>query len=246
MLKLNSISKRFPVAKKLHIDVLSEISLEIPPGKIIGLIGLNGAGKTTLLRIIAELYKPTSGLITFDLDTQNVVRKTALLSSEHGLYRNLTTEQMIRYFGLLQNKNFQFDTNEVQDLIFSLGLKDILSKKVDILSSGMRQKLLILLAFINDPYIILLDEPATYLDFLGRKQLDDLLTIYKQKNRYIVYATHNLNDVTARCDHCILLDQGKVLFAEDLEQLFMHHNTRNLEQIVWKKINETTETDHQN
>ena len=203
MIRLRNISKSFFIAKKQTVEVLSDISADIEPGKITGIIGLNGAGKTTLIRIIAELYKPSSGDVLFDFKSQNIVRKTAILSSEQGLYRNLSTKMIIEYFGRLQNEAFNFHSPEVKRLIEILGLEKVLHIKTEILSAGTRQKLLLLLTFINDPEVILLDEPANYLDFLGKKRLDDLMMEFRDKNKYILYATHNLHDIEQKCEKCI-------------------------------------------
>ena len=237
MIILENICKRFEIRKKFHIEVLSDINLNISPGKITGLIGLNGAGKTTLIKVIAELYRPTAGSIDFDFDVSNVIRKTSFLSSEHGLYKNLSSEKLIRYFGQLQNPLFDYNGNDVKNLIELLEMKEILNKKISVLSSGMRQKLLILLAFINDPEIILLDEPANYLDFLGKKQLDDLVNIFKEKNKYIVYATHNLHDICLKCDKCAFLHNGHLVFYDEMENIYSNYKSNNLEEIVFKIIN---------
>jgi sodium transport system ATP-binding protein len=204
MINLKNITKRFKT-----IIALSDISFDILPGEIVGLIGLNGAGKTTLLRTLSGLYTLDGGEVNFDFDTTVTPRKVALLSSESGLYHTLTTERMINYFGLLQNPDFK--VSDIAHIIEHLKIQSVMNKKIEQLSSGWKQKILIILTFMNEPQIILLDEPSNYLDFYGQNQLDELLKTEKSKGKYIVYATHNLHQIETKCDKVVLLHDGKIL-----------------------------------
>jgi ABC-2 type transport system ATP-binding protein len=226
MIRIDNISKSFKQNK-----VLKDISLLINSSEITGLIGLNGAGKTTLIRTIAGLYTPDSGNVIFDFNTTNLTRKIALLSAEQGLYRTLTVEKTIKYFGTLQNENFDIKSKKTSDLINTLGIKAVLNKKIEELSSGWRQKVLILLTFINNPKIILLDEPSNYLDFFGQKQLSELLLCHTENANYTVYASHNLHDIEKKCDRIILIHEGLILF--DINKSDIHES---LEEMIFKVL----------
>jgi len=215
MISLNNISKKFH-----NLYALKDITLTIHPSKITGLIGLNGAGKTTLIRTIAGLYKPTTGNIVCNFISNITARKISLLSCEQGLYNSLTTKKTIEYFGILQDKDFHINATDIQELIQQLGLQAIYNEKIETLSSGWRQKVLILLTFMNDPQVILLDEPSNYLDFLGQRQLDALLHKAKDNGKYIVYASHNLYDIERKCDQILLLHNGELLFYKPKEEIY--------------------------
>ena len=251
MIKIENISKRFypeKSSKSQIVEALINVSMEINRGEVIGLIGLNGAGKTTLIKILAGLYTPDTGKVEM-VQTVNpppfpphsyfmggAKLRTSLLSAGQGLYRALTVERLINYFGILQNKDFDFQDHEVIELVEFLGLKPYLQKKIETLSSGWRQKVLVLLAFLNDPDLILLDEPSSFLDFLGQRELFELIDKEKKKGKYIVYATHNLFDIETRCDKIALLDKGALKFFETKENLFKEYNTQSLEEIVLKLL----------
>jgi ABC-type multidrug transport system ATPase subunit len=204
MIHIKSITKHY--AKTI---ALSEVSFEMNPGEIVGLIGLNGAGKTTLIRVISGLCKLYRGEVHFDFNKSATPRLVSVLSAEQGLYKSLTSEMMINYFGRLQNPAFHI--SDINHLIKQLNIQPVIDKKIEHLSSGWRQKILVLLTFMNDPQIILLDEPSNYLDFLGQQQLEELINTEKTKGKYIIYATHNLHSLETKCDKVIFLHDGKLL-----------------------------------
>ncbi|MCK9328272.1 MAG: ABC transporter ATP-binding protein [Candidatus Cloacimonetes bacterium] len=230
MIELNHISKIFypKKYKSQGYKSLDDINLEILPGQIVGLIGLNGAGKTTLLKLIAGLYKPTYGEISIKVSYVKDYR-VSMLSSEQGLYNHLSVKQLVDYFGTLQNKDFSYQDNDTKILIDYLKIESVFDKQISTLSSGWRQKVLILLSFINNPDIILLDEPSNYLDFQGQKQLNTLIIEAKKRNKYIVYASHNLFEIERIADSIIFIHQGRVIFYKDKAKLYQEEKINNPE-----------------
>jgi len=235
VIRLRNVSKKIEINKKKYIEVLSNITLDIEPGEITGLIGVNGAGKTTLIKLISELYKPSNGTIEYDFDLNRFSRKSSILSSTQGLYKNFTVKNIISYFGYLQSDSFNFYSNDVASLIEILCLKSVLEKNINELSSGTHQKLLVLLAFINDPAIVLLDEPTYYLDFIGKIQLEEII-LSRKDNKYILYTSHNFKDIEKICTKCALLHEGKLLLYDKLINIYQTNKSRNLEKIICKKI----------
>ena len=234
MIKIEAVSKRFQIGKDSYIQALSNISFEFDNGEIVGLIGLNGAGKTTLIKVLAGLYMPDSGNLCEEPHKSEKPLLRSLLSAGQGLYKSLTVERLIKYFGKLQNQDFDFYSTEVKELINFLDLNSFLNKKIETLSAGWKQKILVLLTFLNDPELILLDEPSSFLDFLGQKQLDELIELHKSKGKYIVYATHNLHDIEKKCDKIALIDKGVLLFFDTKENLLKKYEVQSLEDVVYK------------
>ena len=222
MIELNNICKSFynkQGMKTQEFKSLENICLEIIPSQITGLIGLNGAGKTTLLRVIAGLYQPTQGEMSVKFSSIKEHR-VSMLSSEQGLYKHLSVKNLIHYLGSLQNSDFSFNDDNTKYLISFLQLEKIIHKQVSALSSGWRQKVLILLAFINNPDIILLDEPSNYLDFQGQEQLSVLINQAREKHKTIIYASHNLFEIERIADSIIFIHQGKVVFHKLKDEMY--------------------------
>ncbi|MCL2064880.1 MAG: ABC transporter ATP-binding protein [Candidatus Cloacimonetes bacterium] len=235
LLPQNMISKYSSLTER-SFYALSDISFEINKGEVIGLIGLNGAGKTTLIRVLAGLYEPEKGVIKYNNHPINQKPRISILTAGQGIYQSLSVESLIRYFGYLQNKNFNFDSKEVDDLIMFLGLKMHKKTKIETLSSGWKQKIFLLLAFLNDPELILLDEPSSYLDFLGQKELDELIDLFKKREKYIVYATHNLHEIEKKSDKIAFIDKGLLIFFDSKLNLLAKYNNKSLEEIVLSKL----------
>jgi len=219
MITINNISKGFQTTRHQYSEILKDISFTIHPGEITGLIGLNGAGKTTLIRTIAGLYTPNKGSIDFIIDSQTTKKNISVLSSEHRLYGTLSVKKNINYFGILSDPDFDIDHPDTQQMIKFLQIHDVYDKPIEKLSSGWRQKILILLAFLHKPQLLLLDEPSSYLDFLGQRQLDSLIQLAKNAGKCILYASHKLHDIQTKCDNIILLHEGRLLMNEKRENI---------------------------
>ena len=230
-MKIDNISKSFLQTDKSYLQALANISFEMKPGEITGLIGLNGAGKTTLIKIMAGLYKHDEGYLQIDL-------KKSLLSAGQGIYKNLKVCQLINYIGLLQNKTFDINKYEIQELIHFLNLESFLDKKIETLSAGWKQKILILLTFFNDPELILLDEPSSFLDFHGQKQLDELIYHSKHKGKYVLLTSHNLNEIEKKSDNILFLDKGKQVFFETKESITNRLLGQSFESFIYKYFDE--------
>lgn len=211
------------VYKSFGVEVLSAVSFCMYPGKITGLIGLNGAGKTTLIRVLAGLYSADKGMVNLA-----GVKKISLLSAEQGLYKSLKVKMLIEYLGKLQAESFDLLSEEHQFLLKKLQLDKVLDKKVAELSSGWKQKLLLSLSFLNQPDLILLDEPGNYLDFEGQRQLNELLQKYKEIGKYILLATHNLHEAELKCDRIVFINQGRIVFSRDKKELCKDNSLENI------------------
>lgn len=205
--QLNHVSKWFG-----RIKALDNIDLSIHSGSIIGLVGSNGAGKSTLLRHIIGLYLPDEGTCTtFDVEARKLspkeLARLGYVHQEGELLDWMNIGQLIRYVSAYYDTwNKDLEARYVKD--FGLNLKD----RVGALSPGQRQKLAILLAIGFEPELLILDEPASALDPLARRQfLDLMLEMIQTQGRTIIISSHILSDIEKIIDHIVIMDKGKIL-----------------------------------
>src|SRR3989339_977419 len=229
MLFIENIEKEFcsPLFKK-RVVALSNINLVISEGEITGLLGHNGAGKTTLLRIICNLIFPSKGQVRYETKqicpvcSSEIVRFISIvLSDNKNLYWHLSADENIDYLASLKglNKNHLKDKrNELYELV---GLKGKEKKLVQEFSSGMKQKLALVLALISEPEILILDEPLFSLDYKTSKNITDYLRNYANKfNRIVIIASHQLDFIEGICDRIAVLKQGKLIYFDAIDSMY--------------------------
>jgi len=195
---------------------LSSMSLEIPKGAVYGLIGPNGAGKTTTFSILATLLLPTSGWVRVaghdPVTEQAKVRaKVGYMPDIVGTYDNLLVGEYLRFFAL----SFRVPTREVDNLVGNLlELVDLTSKRdamVNSLSRGMKQRLSLARALVNDPEVLILDEPASGLDPRARIELRDLIANLQRMGKTILISSHILPELQEMCDTVGIMEMGRLL-----------------------------------
>lgn len=215
IVQMQNLSKRFR-----KNQALDDITLDIMPGRIIGLLGANGSGKSTLLRHMIGLYLPNAGqCITFGQNakelTPNELGRIGYVHQEGELLEWMKVKQLIRYVrAYYPGWNRDLENEYIDD--FDLPL----TQRVGSLSPGQRQKLAILLAIGFDPEFLILDEPASGLDPIARGQfLDLLLKIIQNENRTIIISSHILSDVEKVIDHAIIMDRGQIVTDTSFDSL---------------------------
>ncbi len=199
---------------------IEAVHLDIPPGRIIGLLGPNGCGKSTLIRHMIGLYLPTRGTcVTFGCEAAKLgpkeLSRIGYVHQEGELIDWMTVKQLIRYVAAYYpNWNTDLENRYVED--FEIHLKD----RVGALSPGQRQKLAILLAIGHEPELLILDEPATALDPIARAQfLDLLLNIIQQEKKTILISSHILSDVEKVIDHVVIMKGGHIVEDRNFDEL---------------------------
>ena len=207
MIKIEHLTKKFGDAV-----VLDDISMELVPGKIYGLVGRNGSGKTMLMKHILGFVHPTSGKILVDgkeigkdIDMpQNVgaIIENPGFLPEYSGFKNLKFLAMIR--GKIGN-------DEIKEAIRLVGLDPDSKKHVGKYSLGMRQRLGLAQALMENPDILLLDEPLSGLDNDGVQEMHDLLMKQKEQGRLLVIASHSKEDIAVLCDEVFRFDKGKMI-----------------------------------
>lgn len=206
-----------------NITALDRLNLEISENTILGFLGINGAGKTTTIKLLNNLIKPTTGNAC--IYGQSILKdplklKTMIgyLSQEPAFYPWMTPKEFLTYVGEVFNLNKNTIRERVDRLLHDLDLAEVAEKRISEFSTGMRQRLGIAQALINEPKVVFLDEPVSSLDPLGRIQVLNIIKSLKGKAT-IVMSSHILNDVERVCDEVAIIDHGKLLIHEKLPVL---------------------------
>lgn len=208
---------------------LNSFSMELENG-IYALLGPNGAGKSTLMNMLACLLEPTEGQIK--LDGEDIRKMGAeyrailgYLPQNLGLYKSYTGKQTLKYYAKLRDVT---DSNRIDKLLEQVNLSDMADVKVGKYSGGMKRRLGIALALLNDPKILIFDEPTNGLDPKERVQFRKLLSELSH-DKIIIIATHIVPDVESIADSCILLNRGEIAIVGSPELLIHDTGEENLE-----------------
>ena len=202
-----------------NILAVDNLSLSLNEGEIFGFIGPNGAGKSTTIRSIMNLINKTEGTILFngkELTKESVELKKLIgyLQSEVNLYEDLTVKEMLDYHESFYDKNINKKRCE---LVKKLKIDE--AKKIEELSLGNLKKLGIVLAFMHEPKLIILDEATSGLDPIMQQTFYELLQEEKEKGTTIFYSTHILSEISKICDRVGIIKEGKLLKVETIEEL---------------------------
>lgn len=203
-----------------NTNVVENLSFSLQEGKCVALLGPNGAGKTTTLKMLAGFIQPTSGTITFDVqslsdDFRNYV---GYLPQFPVFYRWMTGYEFLVYVGELANLSKKKASEKADELLELVNLKDFKKMRISKYSGGMKQRLGIAQALIHSPKLIILDEPVSALDPIGRREVLNLMRELK-KDATILFSTHILNDAEEVSDEIILLNKGKIIEKGNLSEL---------------------------
>ena len=201
------------------------VSLEIKRNTIYGLLGPNGAGKSTTLKMILGLLRPTKGEILFDGESwkREHLAKIGSLIEEPALYGNLTAEENL----LVHTKLLGVPKDKIYEVLETVDLKDTGSKCVSQFSHGMKERLGIAIALLNDPALLILDEPTNGLDPVGIQELRELIATFPKKGMTVILSSHILSEVEQVVDEIGIINKGQLMFQgtpnrdEDLEAFFM-------------------------
>lgn len=231
MITMKNVYKSFQVkekdgfsnlfSRKKHTkEVIKGIDLNIPQGKIVGLLGINGAGKTTTIKMLATMLTPTSGNIF--IDDIDIVEKPFLAKDkinlisggERNLYWRLTATENLKYFGSLYGIKSAELNGRIDEILSTVDLVTAKDIAVEKYSKGMKQRLQIAKGLINNPKYLFLDEPTLGLDILIAKELKKYIKLLATKeNKGILLTSHYIKEIEELCDYIYILDNG-VIFAQ--------------------------------
>ena len=233
LVEVKSLKKKYGTK-----EAVKGISFNIKQNEILGLLGPNGCGKTTTIGMMLGLLKPTGGEILIDGkkiegNRIDILKKINFISPYIELPKKLTVKQNLIVYGKLYNVlNIN---NTIEYLVEKLRLSDLLNRITGELSSGQKNRVSLAKALINNPSVLLLDEPTASLD----PEIGDFVRTFienykKEKNISILLASHNMNEVTRLCKKILMMKDGVIIDKGNPEELIKKHGRKNLEEVFLK------------
>lgn len=218
--------------KKYYDDFLAvdDLSFEVKPGEIFGLLGVNGAGKTTTFRMIIGLLEPSSGKITLDgkpID-YSVTDKIGFLTEERSLLTKLTVLEQAIYYGVLKGMKEEDIERRLDELLEKFKIADYKNKKIKELSKGNQQKVQFIMAIINNPKLLILDEPFSGLDPFNVELFKDEINEMASNGSMIIFSSHRMEHVELFCKKLIVLKNGKSVLEGDLKEIKHKFRKKNI------------------
>ena len=227
LLSIQGVTKNFAEVKALH-----EINLEIYSGQIVGLVGSNGAGKTTLLRLMAGVYKPSSGTVNLSNGepVTTMRHELGVVPESTGLYSRLTAWENIRYHSRMHGIPDSISWARTEKFAEHLDMKESLSRHTKGFSRGMKQKTALLRALAHGPNILLLDEPTAGLDITSARTVRALVRQLRDEGGTVIYSTHQLAEAQQVCDRIVIIHNGEIRADGSPSSLLEDTDTESLEE----------------
>lgn len=227
---------------------VQDVSLTAREGEIFGVLGPNGAGKTTLLRCVATLLKPTEGQITvngFDTvkDGEQVRRSIAFLTNEVKLDAHFSPKYLFRFFGRLYGMPEEQIEARRKELFEYFEITDFEDKRIEELSTGMKQKASIAVSLVHDPDIVIFDEPTNGLDIITARAVTDYLKLLKEQGKLVIVSTHIMPEAQKLCDRMAMIINGSCVFQGTLEEALEQNQTKDLEDAFFEIYRQVMEVE---
>ncbi len=225
-----------------QLRAVDDVSFEVRKGEILGLLGPNGAGKTTIIHMLLGMTIPNSGTIKiFGLDMparrREILQQVNFSSTYTEMPYSLTIRESLRVFARLYDVPRRED--KIRDLLETFGLADIKTKQIRTLSTGQRTRLNLCKAFINDPRLLLLDEPTSSLDpDIADKTRRFLRQVMTERELSILYTSHNMKEMEEICDRILFLHRGRILATGTPAEVVSFFRGKNLEDAFLKVARE--------
>ena len=239
-IEINNLNKKY---KKFF--AVKDINFKIDKGKTIGLLGPNGCGKSTTIGMMLGLIKPTSGVVlingkNIEKNRTNLLQKMNFISPYIELPKKLTIEENLSVYGRLYGvKDLK---NKISELMEKLNLVEFRKRKTGELSSGQKNRVSLAKALINDPEILLLDEPTASLDpDVGDYVRGIIENVASKSESTILLASHNMNEVERLCDEVMMMKNGEIIDQGKSNNLISKHGRKNLEEVFLKIVRSKNE-----
>ncbi len=234
-----------------QVRALNEVSFAVPSGSVFGLLGPNGSGKTTIIKLLLGLARPTGGravVLGKPAGDQKARARIGYLPEESYLYPFLSGRQTLDFYGKLFGMNRQLRRERTEELLGTMGIdKRDRNRRVGSYSKGMARRIGLAQALINDPDLIILDEPTTGLDPIGTVQMKKLIKELQQQGKTVFLSSHLLADVEDVCDRILILYRGRVKMAGAVDELLslkdvFELRARGVKQELQDKLSELVES----
>lgn len=216
MLKVKNVTKYYGDFK-----AVDDLSFNVKSGEIFGLLGVNGAGKTTTFRMIMNLLDPSSGEITFNgkkidySQTDNI----GFLTEERSLLTKLTVKEQMLFYGALKSLDEKTIIARLEKLLKKFEISEYMNKKINTLSKGNQQKIQFISAIINEPKLLILDEPFSGLDPINIELFKSVILELKEKGTSIIFSSHRMDHVELFCEKLVILVKGKTVLSGYLKDI---------------------------
>jgi ABC-2 type transport system ATP-binding protein len=213
---LNGLQKSFG-----EVRAVDNLSVTVPQACVYGFLGPNGAGKTTTLRMIMNIIRPDSGEVRIFGDSSVELAKARIgyMPEERGLYRKMTVAKVVAFFGAIKGLAGNELSGRVSHWLRRVELGDWATKKVEELSRGMHQKLQFAVTAINEPELLILDEPFAGLDPLNTDLLKAIMLEMRNEGKTIIFSTHVMHEAEKLCDSILLINKGRVILDDSLAHI---------------------------
>jgi ABC-2 type transport system ATP-binding protein len=224
-----------------RVEAVRQVNLSVPAGQVYGFLGPNGAGKTTTMKMCMDLIRPSAGTIRiFGAEPSDpaVKRRIGYLPEHPYFYDYLRPQEILDYFGRLFGLDAQARQKRVDELLSRVGLQHARNRSLRKFSKGMLQRLGVASALINDPDLIVLDEPLSGLDPMGRKDIRDIIIEERSKGKTVFFSSHILSDIEHLCDRVAIVVGGVVRREGELSAL-LQSESRSCEILV-RGVTEST------
>lgn len=226
----DEVRKSFKVGVK-QSTVLNDLSIAVQTGEILGFLGPNGAGKSTSIKLLLGFIKPDSGTIMVEdrvVGKDSIQDRIGYLPEVPCFYENLTGKELLFFAGRTHGLARSEIDQRCHDILNRMSLAHAGSQRVKTYSKGMRQRLGLSLALLHDPDIVILDEPMSGLDPMGRHLVAEVIMELKSQGKTVFFSSHILSDIERMCDRIGILNRGRLLYCGDVSA-FMEGD-RNLEE----------------
>jgi ABC-2 type transport system ATP-binding protein len=222
MIKVENLKKRFE-----NVVALDDVSFEIQKGQTFGLLGPNGAGKTTTINILCGLVRPDHGTVSLDGKTDPTLPEVRLalgvVPQTLALYEELSAVDNLRFFGRMYGLAGSKLRKQVDKCVEIAGLKERCRDRVAKYSGGMKRRLNFVCSLLHEPPVLLLDEPTVGVDPQTRNLIFQTIEQMKSEGRTIIYTTHYMEEAQRLCDRVAILDHGRILDMDSVENLIVKH-----------------------
>ncbi len=222
MIKADNLKKRYG-----DVVALDDVSFEVKKGETFGLLGPNGAGKTTTIQLLCGLIKPDSGAVALggktDPSLVEVRLSLGVVPQALAIYEELSALENLRFFGRIYGLNGRQLKERVDNCLEIAGLKKRSNDRASKYSGGMKRRLNMVCSFLHEPSLLLLDEPTVGVDPQSRNLIFDTIENMKNQGRTIIYTTHYMEEAQRLCDRVAILDQGKILDIDSVDNLIKKH-----------------------
>jgi ABC-2 type transport system ATP-binding protein len=208
--------------RRKELKAVDNLHLSVRQNCVFGFLGPNGAGKTTTIKLLLGLLSPTAGggtVLGAPLGNRDIKERIGFLPDSPNFYRHLTARDFLIYCARLLHLDSQDYSGRLDDLLEKMGLGDAKDRKLGEFSRGMLQRVGIAQAMLNDPDLVILDEPLTGLDPLGRVEIKEIIQTLKREGKTVFFSSHILADVEQMCDEVGILNHGRLVCHGSVKSL---------------------------